>query len=96
MLGFGDIGPDDLSKHASMFGVGMDLHHSQGQQWAYIRHQLPDEVIYLKCFDSFQGSDGSALYCGHVAVEIDDTPGVDPDKVVPRESVEVRLVALWE
>lgn len=93
MLDFTTIKPADIDKHASMFGIGMDLHHSPAQRWGYIRHQMPDEVVWLKCFDSAQGSDGSALYSGHVAV---DVGAQDGDEGVPRESIEVRLVALWE
>ena len=93
MLDFRSIEHRDISKHASMFGIGMDLHYAAQQRWGYIRHQMPDEVVWLKCFDSAQGRDGSALYCGHVAVDVGDQDG---DEGVPRESIEVRLVALWE
>ncbi|KAL1411645.1 hypothetical protein Q8F55_002609 [Vanrija albida] len=96
MLSYHDI-QSDISKHGSQFGVGMDIHHRTGQGWAYIRHQMPDEVVFLKCFDTAQGADGSALYCGHVAVKVDnDADGIAPELVVPRESIEVRLVALWD
>lgn len=58
---------------------------------------MPHEGIFLKCYDSFPGSDGSAMFCGHVAVVVDgDAEGIDPAPVRPRESVEVRLVALCE
>jgi hypothetical protein len=93
MLDFRTIGAGDLSKHASQFGIGMDLHHSPGHRWGYIRHQTPGEVVWLKCFDSLQNGEESALYCGHVAVNVGERDG---DEGVPRESVEVRLVALWE
>lgn len=54
-------------------------------------------MILLKCYDSAQGEDGSALYCAHVAVQVDDdAEGIDPALVKPRESIEVRLVAVWE
>ncbi|KAI8799834.1 hypothetical protein BJ742DRAFT_793518 [Cladochytrium replicatum] len=96
MLEFHEIGRSDISKHTSMFGTGMDLHYSPIQQWAYIRHQQPDEIIFLKCYDTAQGSDGSALYCGHVAATVDDSEGILPELVKPRESIEVRLVAIWE
>ncbi|KAJ3200033.1 hypothetical protein HDU82_009235 [Entophlyctis luteolus] len=96
MLDFKKIAPEDLSKHASMFGVGMDLHYSANHEWNYLRHQTPGEIIFLKCYDSWQGTDGSALYCGHVAATLDDSAGLAPEFVVPRESIEVRLVAVWE
>lgn len=91
------MGPSDISAHGNQFGVGLDIHHSSSQSWSYIRHQMPDEVILLKCYDTEQGQDGSVLYCGHVAVQVDsDDEGVDPFLVRPRESIEVRCVALWE
>lgn len=97
MLPYPLLPSSDISKHASQFGIGLDIHHSPAQQWAYVRHQMPDEIILLKCYDSAQGADGSALYCGHVAVQVDgDAEGVDPELVRPRESIEVRLVCLWE
>lgn len=89
--------PADLSRHASQFGIGLDVHHNTAQEWGYIRHQMPEEVILLKCYDSDQGASGSALYCAHVAVQVDgDAEGIDPGLVKPRESIEVRLVAVWE
>ncbi|WVQ81582.1 hypothetical protein IAT38_003706 [Cryptococcus sp. DSM 104549] len=91
------LSPDDLGTHASQYGSGIDIHHSPSQQWAYIRHQMPDEAILLKCYDSDQGKNGEVLYCGHVAVQVDDDAvGIPEELVRPRESIEVRLVALWE
>ncbi|CAD6580511.1 MAG: hypothetical protein TREMPRED_002763, partial [Tremellales sp. Tagirdzhanova-0007] len=97
MLDYRSLSPGDLAKHGHMFGVGFDIHHSAAQSWSYIRHQQSDEIIYLKCFDSMQGADGSALYVGHVAVKVDgDEDEIAPELIRPRESIEVRLVALWE
>lgn len=97
MLDAKSIDSADVSRHGHLFGIGYDIHHSPKQQWAYIRHQMPDEAILLKCYDTEQGGDGSALYCGHVAVQVDhDMDDVDPGLIRPRESIEVRCVALWE
>lgn len=91
------LSPADISTHASMFGFGHDLHYSPSQQWAYIRHQMPDEAILLKCYDSDQGKNGEVLYCGHSAAQVDhDAEGITEEMVRPRESIEVRLVAIWE
>ncbi|OXG10868.1 hypothetical protein C367_06693 [Cryptococcus neoformans Ze90-1] len=91
------LSPADISTHASMFGFGHDLHYAPCQQWAYIRHQMPDEAILLKCYDSDQGKSGEVLYCGHSAAQVDhDEEGVPEEMVRPRESIEVRLVAIWE
>ena len=49
----------------------------------------------IKCFDSYQGRDGIAKYCAHVATDILNEPPYDGE-VKPRESVEVRLVVLHE
>ncbi|OXG97721.1 hypothetical protein C369_07417 [Cryptococcus neoformans A5-35-17] len=68
------LSPQNLGTHASQFGSGYDIHHSPSQRWAYIRHQMPDEAILLKCYDTDQGKGEER----------------------PRESVEVRLVAVWE
>ncbi|CAD6575443.1 MAG: hypothetical protein TREMPRED_001422 [Tremellales sp. Tagirdzhanova-0007] len=97
MLDYRSLGPGDMAKHGHMFGVGFDIHHSAGQSWSYIRHQQSDEIIFLKCFDSMQGADGSALYAGHVAVKVDgEEEGIASELIRPRESIEVRLVAVWE
>ncbi|KAL7422167.1 hypothetical protein Q5752_002812 [Cryptotrichosporon argae] len=97
MCDYRSLAPPDVSKHASMFGIGMDIHHAPAQKWGYVRHQTPGEVVWLKCFDSAQGADGSAKYCGHVAVQVDgDEDGVPEELRRPRESVEVRCVAVWE
>lgn len=97
MLDYRSLSQDDMAKHGHMFGVGFDIHHSAGQSWSYIRHQQSDEIIFLKCYDSLQGADRSALYAGHVAVKVDgDEEGIAPELIRPRESIEVRLVALWE
>lgn len=97
MLDFRSLQPADLARHGHMFGSGFDIHHSASQSWSYIRHQQPDEIIFLRCYDSFQGEDGSAGYGGHVAVQVDhDEEGIEPELIRPRESIEVRLVALWE
>ncbi|OCF60346.1 hypothetical protein L486_03028 [Kwoniella mangroviensis CBS 10435] len=89
--------PEDIGTHASQYGFGHDLHHSPGQEWAYIRHQMPDEIILLKCYDSDQGKNGEVLWCGHVAVQVDnDAEGIPEELLRERESIEVRLVALWE
>lgn len=48
---------------------------------------MPDEIVVLLCYDSDQGKGGGALYAGHVAAEIDDSEGVAPNLVAPRESI---------
>ncbi|WVQ72167.1 hypothetical protein IAR50_001712 [Cryptococcus sp. DSM 104548] len=96
MLHFPTLSPTDTAKQESQFGTGIQIHFAPSQKWCYLRHMMPDEIVVLKCYDSLQGSDGSALYAGHVAAVIDDSDGVDPRLVAPRESIEVRMVAVWE
>ncbi|WWD20965.1 hypothetical protein CI109_105444 [Kwoniella shandongensis] len=88
--------PIDISKQETMFGTALQVHHNPAQKWYYLKHQMSDEIVILCCYDSFQGNDGRALYVGHVAAKIDDSEGVDKELVHPRESIEVRMVAVWE
>lgn len=80
-----------LSTQASIFGYGLDLHHSPSQRWHYIQHQREDEVLILRCWDS-HGRNA----CAHAAVDIVDEPSFGDGPKVPRSSVEVRLVVLHE
>ncbi|WVQ72150.1 hypothetical protein IAR50_001695 [Cryptococcus sp. DSM 104548] len=91
------LSPTDIGTHASQYGSGLDIHHSSpsSQRWAYVRHQMPDEAILLKCYDSDQGKRGEVLWCAHGAGEVEDD-GIEGQEERPRESVEVRLVAVWE
>lgn len=85
--------------------MGHDLHHHPTQEWAYIRHQMPDEVIYLKCYDSANPYDAERRgmwdevpFCAHVAAEVSVQGNLSWEErgERARESIEVRLVALWE
>ncbi|ODN83732.1 hypothetical protein L202_01824 [Cryptococcus amylolentus CBS 6039] len=96
MLHFPTLSPSDTAKQESQFGTGIQIHYAPSQKWCYLRHMTPDEIVVLKCYDSLQGSDGGALYAGHVAAEMDDSEGVEEGLVRPRESIEVRMVAVWE
>ena len=94
MCAFKSIKPSDATPTGGRFGTGINIEYDQAQQWAYIRHQMPSEIILLKCYDTAQGADGSALYCGHVAAQLDEP--IDGVPMEPRNSIEVRLVAVWE
>lgn len=73
---------------------------------------MPDEIILLKCFDSAnpysqtrstmkeaepQGYD-EVPFCAHVAVDVGEQDDLSWEEGGgrARESIEVRLVALWE
>lgn len=84
------------SSHFSTF-----LHADTAQQrWSYISHQMPDEVLLLRCYDSEMGADGQALFSAHTAVDVQNEPlpkGIDANTpLVQRTSVEVRLVVLFK
>jgi len=96
MVDYRSVAEADTLLNGNMFGVGLRFHHNPAQKWYYLRHQMPDEIVILKCFDSLQGEDGSAIYAGHTALQMDDSSGVDEDKVRDRESIEIRLIAVWE
>lgn len=103
VLPFRSLKNESLSTHAHLFGTGYDIHHDPAQQWGYIRHQQPDEIILLKCYDSanehgVKGSGTEVPFCAHVAVDVgeqDELP-LEQGGGRARESIEVRLVALWE
>ena len=105
VLPFNSLLPESISVHANLFGTGHDLHHHPTQEWAYIRHQMPDEVIFLKCYDSAnpyeeenRGKWAEVPFCAHVAVDVGDQDDLSWEEGGgrARESIEVRLVALWE
>ena len=66
---------------------------------------MPDEVIFLKCYDSANPYDkekeaewDEVPFCAHVAVDVGDQDDLcwEEGGGRARESIEVRLVALWE
>lgn len=63
------------------------------QRWSYIQHQMPSEVIFLRCFDTEMGAGGIAKFCPHVACDVLGEPELD-GPVVPRTSIELRMVVL--
>ncbi|GAA6059583.1 hypothetical protein JCM10212_000639 [Sporobolomyces blumeae] len=88
---------NDLLRVKSAYGDSVAVSYSPGQRWAYVSHQMPDEVLLLRCYDSNMGIDGEALFSAHSAVEIVNEPapfGREREPVVPRTSVEVRFVVL--
>ncbi|GAA5901509.1 uncharacterized protein JCM6883_000235 [Sporobolomyces salmoneus] len=88
----------DLMRCAGAYGTHWSISHSPQQQWSYISHQMPDEALLLRCYDSEMGSRGQALFSAHTAVDVIDEPlpaGIEEGTpLVPRTSVEVRLIVL--
>ncbi|GAA5855750.1 hypothetical protein JCM3766R1_002223 [Sporobolomyces carnicolor] len=89
---------EDLMRCAGAYGTHWSISHSPEQRWSYISHQMPDEALLLRCYDSHMGAEGQALFSAHTAVDVNDEPlptGIaEGTPLVPRTSVEVRLIVL--
>ncbi|KAJ7687906.1 hypothetical protein B0H17DRAFT_1180677 [Mycena rosella] len=65
--------------------------YNPNQKWTYFAGVAPDELILIKCYDSFQ--DGSvALYTPHTAFSDPTTPEGAP----LRESIELRALVFYD
>jgi len=56
---------------------------------------MPNEVTFLRCFDSLQGVDGEALFTPHGSLKVVNDKPYDGE-YLPRTSIEVRLVVFHE
>jgi len=70
---------------------------SDNHKFCYVKDMTPDEVMLLKCFDSFgqgmpQGKDGFALRTPHTAFIDPLTPADAPG----RQSIEVRCLIFYD
>ena len=75
------------------FGVAASEQH----KFYYQKDMTPDEVMFLKCFDSWgsglpDGKDGIAVRTPHTAFVDPDTPADAPG----RQSIEVRCLVFYE
>lgn len=75
----------------------MGVAASDKHRFYYIKDMSPDEVLLLKCYDSWGegepgGKKGLAVRTPHTAFEDPATP---PD-AKPRESIEVRALVFYE
>jgi len=66
------------------------LAHDPAQRWYFAPEMTPDEVLLIKGWDSLD--DGRARFTPHGAFELPDTPA----DAAPRESIEVRTLAVIE
>ncbi|KAI1809891.1 hypothetical protein GGS20DRAFT_569956 [Poronia punctata] len=78
-------------------GETMGVRDNEGHRFYYVRDMTPDEVLLLKCYDSWgegerDGREGLAVRTPHTAFVDPDTP-VDAK---PRESIEVRALVFYE
>ena len=91
-------GPADLNgdylKEFAMLGVKGEspVNDSDPPQWYYLSGQEPDEVLFVKLFDSAalgeETADAGAPW--HASPEIGSVEGDQP-----RESIELRVLAFW-
>ena len=75
--------------HPNRVGEIYQVKHDPKQRWYFASGMSPQEAIVFKVYDSEQ--DGRARYTAHTAFEHPDTP----DDAPPRESIEVRALALF-
>jgi hypothetical protein len=66
------------------------LAHNPAQRWYYAPRMTVDEVLLIKGWDSLD--DGRARFTPHGAFDLPDTPAA----AAPRESIEVRALAVIE
>ena len=87
------LAPDDLVEtdlvYKDRVGNIHGVRFNPDQRWFYVRHMQPDEVMFLKCFDS--ETDGRARFMPHTGFANPDSPPDAP----PRESIEARTIAFF-
>ena len=71
-------------------GEVFSFQYSPQHRWYYAPDMQPDEVIFLKCYDTAQ--DGRARYTGHTGFRNPECP----EEFVPRESIEARTVVVFD
>lgn len=65
------------------------LTYSPQHRWLYFPDMDPDEVIFIKCWDSLE--DGRARFSAHTAFDDPSCPPGSP----PRQSIEIRTLVMW-
>ena len=63
--------------------------HRVRHRWYYASDMQPEEVLFLKCYDS--AGDGRVCFTGHTGFR---NPAC-PENFIPRESIEARTVAIF-
>jgi hypothetical protein len=81
-------GEEDLSQPRHRGNI-FSVRYAPRHRWFYVRDMQPDEMLVFKCWDSAR--DRGARYTAHTGFVNPEAP---PD-AVPRESIEVRTVALY-
>ncbi|KAI1844138.1 hypothetical protein JX265_011032 [Neoarthrinium moseri] len=78
-------------------GETMGVSHNSNQKFYYQKDMTPDEVLLLKCYDSF--GEGQPLGKKGIAVRTPHTAFVDPatpEDAPGRQSIEVRCLVFYE
>ena len=65
------------------------LTYSPEHRWLYFPDMDPEEVIFIKCWDSLE--DGRARFSAHTAFDDPSCPPGSP----PRQSIEIRTLVMW-
>lgn len=65
------------------------LTYSPQHRWLYFPDMDPEEVIFIKCWDSLE--DGRARFSAHTAFDDPSCPPGSP----PRQSIEIRTLVMW-
>ncbi|GJJ11677.1 hypothetical protein Clacol_005913 [Clathrus columnatus] len=85
-----DLVPTNL-KYPDRVGETFSVNYNPGHKWKYQRNMRPDEVVFIKCFDSRM--DGkTAILTPHTAF-IDPTT---PKDALLRESIELRALVFYD
>ena len=79
---------DDLET-PRLTGQIYSFQHSDLHRWFYASNMQPNEVLFLKCFDT--AKDGRACFTGHTGFK---NPAC-PENYIPRESIEARTVVVF-
>ena len=87
------VAPADLiaaeRRHPDRVGEIYQLAYNPGHRWYWFPQMRRDEALVFKCYDSL--IDGRARFTAHGSFDDPGTPAGAP----PRESIEVRTLALW-
>ncbi|KAI1624984.1 hypothetical protein EDD37DRAFT_372541 [Exophiala viscosa] len=81
--------PGDISTHSTESYLA---HWSEGQKWYFVPKQEPEEVLVIGLFDSER--DKETVAAGGTLHSSVDLPGTENEE--PRESVELRCLAIWD
>jgi hypothetical protein len=76
-------------KYPDRTGEIQSVTHSPRHRWFYLSRMEPDEVLFIKCFDS--ATDGRARFTAHGAFDDPTTP----PGARPRESIEARTLVFF-